>query len=723
MMNAYQRPLFRQAGGPAGIEALPPPPPAGVAAIPQQDPRAMVEAAEQGASSEMESVGQNYVMEMMSSLDNADSFKTVIDSLRGNEMSLDQRVAELAGYVGEKDAGQTPESVLAMVQPVIMLTEEGNVDSGIGQLMQSLTGEVDMMTEEGDLTDMGQGVGSLMVANQPQQFANGGAVQHFANGSGVSSDLERLIAAYEDFPSRAGGSYVDSPDLSAFSREGRTAPETNIKTLFPQYQGMFREVLDSEGLRDQARSGIMFDIAQAGLNFAGGIDPRTGESTTGLPIASQAAVAASGLPGSISQRIASAEEASRAGDLAALDASMQQVGAERQLAQQIESREVLAEADLTNRFIIAEAELRARDQIAAADRLSDQIIARLQMQYQEYKDSGTLNNLRSMLGREDLLQRYAAGEEMVEYENAIAIVFGRPVRNAAGNWIQPAIPQEIMAASLKRSQVSTGEVDSDGNPITRTVPGYLLGQAQDLADGGAVQHFQQGAGVHALPPELTDPDTERAIPGVQYSPTFGYYQGPVPASEQEPLTSITRGTPEDPVTSDVRKAFGPRAFIFRAGNTIFEAFTGGLFGPDGIITLAPETKEAVSVVNTLADNAQLTMLDTVTVRNNIPLQELIKGLTTPGGEFFTSLADARLQSRDTLRLLQRTFESENNLLQTNEGPLQQQLTGPARSAMVQRVNRIGGLIEDYKLLVQSLDRDTRSPQFRDPMNEILGISE
>ena len=160
MMNAYQRPLFRQAGGPAGIEALPPPPPAGVAAIPQQDPRAMVEAAEQGASSEMESIGQDYVLNMVNNLDSAEDFKTVIDSLRGNEMSLDQRVAELAGDVGEKDAGQTPESVLAMVQPVIMLTEEGNVDSGIGQLMQSLTGEVDMVTEEGDLTDMGQGVGS-----------------------------------------------------------------------------------------------------------------------------------------------------------------------------------------------------------------------------------------------------------------------------------------------------------------------------------------------------------------------------------------------------------------------------------------------------------------------------------------------------------------------------------------------------------------------------------
>jgi hypothetical protein len=239
-----------------------------------------------------------------------------------------------------------------------------------------------------------------------------------------------------------------------------------------------------------------------------------------------------------------------------------------------------------------------------------------------------------------------------------------------------------------------------------------------------VQHFSNGGPPDrsVVPPEFLD-ESGALLPGVTWSPTFKEYSREPQPEPEEPLTSITRGTTEDPVTSDLRKAFGPRAVLARAGNTLFEAFTGGLLGPDNIMTIAPETKEAVSAVNTLARNAQLAMLDAVSVRNNVPIQDLIRGLTTPGGEFFTSLSDARLQSRDTLRLLQRTFESENNLLQTNEGPLQQQLTGADRSDMVQRVNRIGGLIEDYKLLVQSLDLDTRDPEFRDPMNEILGISE
>jgi len=188
MMNAYQRPLFRQAGGPAGLAALPPPPPAGVGALPPPNPQALVDAAGQRASSEMESVGRDYVSNMMESLDGSENFKQVIDSLRGNSLPLEERYDELSEYVGEEDAEKTPESVLAMVQPVIMMTEEGNVDSGIGQLMKSLAGDVDMVTEEGMPTDMGQGVGALMAANQEapvQQFANGGPVQHFQDGKEV----------------------------------------------------------------------------------------------------------------------------------------------------------------------------------------------------------------------------------------------------------------------------------------------------------------------------------------------------------------------------------------------------------------------------------------------------------------------------------------------------------------------------------------------------------
>ena len=722
MLNAYQRPLFRQAGGPAGLAALPPPPPAGVAAIPQQDPRAMVEAAGQMASSEMESVGQDYVTEMMQTLDTAENFKTVIDALRGNELPIDQRFAELAEYVGEDDAEKTPESVLAMVQPVIMMTEEGNVDSGIGQLMQSLTGEVDMMTAEGGLTDMGQGVGSLMVANQappPQRFADGGQVQHFRQGAGVNDP--NLVWGPVPDPDYYGSSFIRpfntaglNPRLNRLGSGPRTAPETDVETLFPTYQNMFRNVLDSDALRRQAQSGIMFDIAQAGLNLAGGVDPRTGESMTDQSFASQVAAAAHGLPGAVSERIMRAEEATRAGDLAALEASIGQVGSERQLAQQIESAEALAAAEFHNEFVITEAKLRAEGEWRTADRLSDEAIARLRLQWEQYQDAGSLNNMRRMLGDPNLLARYAAGELMPDFEAAISIVFGQTHVDARGNTVRDEVPQTLRQAARERAE---GVRPAPQNPVPISVPNWLTG----LADGGAVQHLQLGGPPDrsVVPPEFLD-ESGALLPGVTFDPMFGYVREPEPEPE-EPLTSIVRGRQEDPTTIDLRKGYGPRAVLSRAVNTLTEAVTQGLFGPDGIMTPMPEHKEAISIVNTLANDAKRTMLEAMSVRNNQDLQDDVAALTTIGGRFWTSLADARQQSRDTLRLLQRTFQSENALLQT-EGTLQQQLTREARSSLVQRVNQLGGLIEDYKLLSQSLDLDTRSPQFDDRANEILGIN-
>jgi hypothetical protein len=684
----------------------------------------MVEAAGQTASSEMESVGQDYVTEMMQTLDTAENFKTVIDALRGNELPIDQRFAELAEYVGEDDAEKTPESVLAMVQPVIMMTEEGNVDSGIGQLMQGLTGEVDMMTAEGGLTDMGQGVGSLMVANQapppPQPFADGGQVQHFRQGAGVNDP--NLVWGPVPDPDYSGSSYIRpfntaglNPRLNRLGSGPRTAPETDVETLFPTYQNMFRNVLDSDALRRQAKSGIMFDIAQAGLNLAGGVDPRTGESMTDQSFASQAAAAAYGLPGRVSERIAEVDKTTRAGDLAALEASIGQVGSERNLAQQIESQEALAAAEFHNQFVIAEAKLRNEGEWRAADRLSDEFIARWKIEWDMTQDEGSLNNMRRMLGDPNMLARYAAGESMPDFEAAISVVFGQTHTDARGNRVRDEVPQTLRQAAIIRSQGVEPVPPRLRVPIA--VPSWLTG----LADGGAVQHLQGGGppDMANIPPEFLD-EAGALLPGVTWSPMFGYVRDPQPAPK-EPLASIVRGTPEDPTTVDLRKAYGPRAVLSRAVNTLTEAVTGGLFGPDGIITPAPEHKVSISIANTLANDAKRTMLEAMSVRNNQDLQDDVAALTTGGGQFWTSLADARQQSRETLNLLLRTYGTENALLQT-EGPLETQLTRTDRSNLVLRVSQLEGLIGDYQSLIQSLDRDTRSPQSDDRMNEILGIN-
>jgi len=229
----------------------------------QMDPAqiAMMEA-EAAGQAQGEQIGAMVGEQTMMGLDQAEDFQGAIDALRGNSAPLEARYQELAGFVGDQDAMQTPESVLAMVQPTIMMTEQGAVDSGIGQLMQQITGNVEMETPDGQPTAMAEGVGSLMgVGQQPAEkkfLADGGAVIGMSNG-GDPSILER-------FQSVAG---------------------------------------DPQARRDALQSDILFSLADRGLAFAGGVDPRTGENMAGAPILSQLGRAGAGLGATIGEKLAS----------------------------------------------------------------------------------------------------------------------------------------------------------------------------------------------------------------------------------------------------------------------------------------------------------------------------------------------------------------------------------------------------------------------------------
>ena len=246
---------------------------------------------------EMQGVGAQYADTLMSTLDQAEDFKSVIDALRGNEVPIQQRYAELAQYVGEEDAQATPESVLAMVQPTIMLTEEGAMESGIGDLMRQISSEVDMELPSGEPTPAGQGVGSLMAAGQPvQQFNRGGAVARFRNG-GEANSLNQLSALQP----------AAKPQLPS------------LESMYEQTLPMYQKILGSgESDRELAESQILFDIARRGLAFVGGVSPDTGQSMAGQPMAAQFSRAAMTLPTTIGEQTAGLRKQDQAVKLAAL---------------------------------------------------------------------------------------------------------------------------------------------------------------------------------------------------------------------------------------------------------------------------------------------------------------------------------------------------------------------------------------------------------------------
>lgn len=332
-MSVIQRPLFRAAGGGAnkfpdlsgdgkvtqkdilmgrgviekqeggGIGAMMPAD--AMAMMPEQMPAdAPLDPLAQDvlmAREEGEKIGLDYLAETMDGIDMAADTEELINSIRGNDRPLQDRVAELATYVGEQDAVQTPESVLAMVQPTIMMSEEGAIDSGVGGLIQQVIGETDMGAE------MGQGVGALMAQGQPepmeqplQQFNQGGAVKKFAPGGavnfgdpvydptlGTSFSPQSIRAGIADATAGLGSvpglSSMLPPEFAA-AQEALAAQQRkprSARDAAAEYQALMEEAYDIEGQRAFSDREAALDLARAGFAFASGRDPKTGENMAG----------------------------------------------------------------------------------------------------------------------------------------------------------------------------------------------------------------------------------------------------------------------------------------------------------------------------------------------------------------------------------------------------------------------------------------------------------
>ena len=121
----------------------------------------------------------------ITALDDAQSAEEVMNAMRGDQASVEERRMELAQIVGEGDAQSTPESVLTLVQPVMMMAQ---VDQGIGalaqdQMNQPVTG--DMAGGIMSTVDMGAEEGPA-----PVNFKYGGVV-------GMQEGGDPLIASYQ----------------------------------------------------------------------------------------------------------------------------------------------------------------------------------------------------------------------------------------------------------------------------------------------------------------------------------------------------------------------------------------------------------------------------------------------------------------------------------------------------------------------------------------------
>ena len=74
---------------------------------------------------------------LFSEIDSADNPEAIMQALRGGDVTLESLRKELAGLVGKNDATKTPESVLTLLQPTMLMLEasEQVPEGGINEAM------------------------------------------------------------------------------------------------------------------------------------------------------------------------------------------------------------------------------------------------------------------------------------------------------------------------------------------------------------------------------------------------------------------------------------------------------------------------------------------------------------------------------------------------------------------------------------------------------------
>jgi hypothetical protein len=182
----------------------------------------------------------------LGNLDEAQDYAQVMDAIRGDQAPIEARRQELAGLVGPEDADATPESVLTLVQPVIMMAA---VDQGIG----GLAAEQMNTPVEGP---MAEGIMSMAMPQEapPPQMPQQGAPMPGMGGP-----------APVNF--RYGGPVV------AMQEGGE--PGGRLAELYGQQRDVYRSLInpadqqaEMDRQRNMTQAQMLFDVANTALAFS-----------------------------------------------------------------------------------------------------------------------------------------------------------------------------------------------------------------------------------------------------------------------------------------------------------------------------------------------------------------------------------------------------------------------------------------------------------------------
>ena len=244
-----------------------------------------------------------------------DSPEILMNNLRGDMRSIDARREELADLVGFREAEETPEGVLTLLQSVLAQQAAAPAPPMPAPMPQGMPPQMAGMAPPpmpaGPAPAMA-GIGGLPMDQgpAPMAMANGGMVQYFQDGS------------EEEGVTPNSGAYPPEEIAAAIARYRQIMnqqPETvpDLRAGVDQNLALYQDILGSDPKDTQAQ--MLFDIGQAALGYAGNVGP------DGQPLRGSAAARLAGatreLPGRIGQRAAGMSKEAQALKMAALQAA------------------------------------------------------------------------------------------------------------------------------------------------------------------------------------------------------------------------------------------------------------------------------------------------------------------------------------------------------------------------------------------------------------------
>jgi hypothetical protein len=282
----------------------------------------------------------------------AESLEGMMDAVRGTRATEEERREELAGVVGPEDAAATPDSVLAMVQPLMLLmgaqgAMETEVDTGgIGPMAQD-TMNVPVSG------DMAGGIMQMAAAPPPPpeggvppvNFSQGGEVLRFSEGKEVPgydvspSYQPTKNAPLSQVPFTPFQGMIDNPaPAPAPAAKSSSVPDfgPTAAARLQQYKALMGDT-GAEEDKDLAQAQFFQDLAKFGFSLMQA--PKVGENP--LAQAGRAALE-TGLGQNTLNLMAKQKAAQRAADRGLKLASITTTEAELTAARKAEADEAAA---------------------------------------------------------------------------------------------------------------------------------------------------------------------------------------------------------------------------------------------------------------------------------------------------------------------------------------------------------------------------------------------